>query len=96
MNDKKIHRDYGMFIDSSKYNRNWGFKFHDNAYGIKGGGGRAERLKADRALLAHMREHKDPMALPVYIACRAFGWALFNYHGKPWRGQLLKRVLGRK
>lgn len=93
---KKLHRDYGMFINSAKYNRNWGFKYHDNAYGINGGGGAAERKSADARLYAHMKQAGDPLAGAVYMVVRLFGWAFFNYHsGAPlslWRGQLIKKI----
>jgi len=93
---KKLHRDYGMFLDSGKYNRNWGFKYHDNAYGINGGGGAVERRAADSRLYDHMRREGDPMAPVVYAVVRVFGWAFFNYHrGAPlslWRGQLIKKI----
>lgn len=81
-----------MILDSAKYNRNWGFKFHDNAYGINGGGDELARKSADQALLSHMRGAHDPMALPTYICVRVFGWAFFNFHGRPWRGQLIKKI----
>lgn len=93
---KKLHRDYGMIINSSIYNRNWGFKYHDNAYGINGGGDGAARKKADKALYAHMIDEQDPMASIVYICVRVFGWSFFNYRaGAPlglWRGQLIKKL----
>lgn len=73
-------------------NRNMGCKRHDNAYGINGGGTRADRRRADRALYAHMRANGDPLALPVLVFTRLFGWFFFNYHGKPWRGQLVRKI----
>ena len=88
----KLHRDYCLLLDSSKYNRNWGCKWHDNAYGINGGGTGADRKIADQNFYRHLKEHKDPMALPAYVAVRLFGWALFNYHQGLWTGQLLKKI----
>lgn len=90
----KLHRNYCLFLRSSKYNRNVGCKLHDNAYGIRGGGDRRARAAADKALYAHMRENHDPLALPAYVAVRLFGWLFFNYHGRPWRGQLLRSHRG--
>lgn len=89
----KIYRDYCYILDSSKYNRNIACKFHDNDYGINGGGGSAEKRKTDKALLKHMRENKDPMAVPTYIAVTLFGWLFFNYKsGMIWKGQLVKKL----
>jgi len=84
-------RAYCLFLNSFKYDRNRGCKAHDNAYGIHGGGGRSERLAADRALLAHMRARADPLALPVFGFVRLYGWIYFNYHRGLWRGQLVRR-----
>lgn len=86
-------RNYCRVLDPARYDRNRLCRAHDNAYGIAGGGGRAERLAADRALLAAMRGQGDPMARPTYLACRALGWFFFNYHpGRAaWRGQLVRR-----
>lgn len=91
MDQPKLHRDYCLFLDCTKYNRNLGCKRHDNAYGIHGGGSRRERLAADRALLAHMRANGDPMALVAYGFVRLYGWFFFNYHRGFWRGQLSRR-----
>lgn len=87
-----LHRDYCLFLDSSKYSRNAGCKAHDNAYGIHGGGRERDRRLADAALLAHMREQRDPMAWPAYLFVRLYGWFYFNYHARPWRGQLIHRL----
>ena len=91
---KKLHRDYCYFLDSTKYNRNWGCKAHDNAYGVKGGGGEADRWAADRALYRHMRGEGDPAAPIAYAAVLCWGWLYFNYHPGRWlwHGQLLRRV----
>lgn len=88
-------RNYCVFLDSRKYNRNVGCRRHDNLYGINGGGTRADRLAADREFLAYMRGQGDPMAWPSYVACRAFGWFFWNYHSGRWlwRGQLLRRFV---
>lgn len=85
-------RQYCLLMDGRKYNRNAGCKRHDNAYGINGGGGEAERRAADRAFYAHMRAEHDPLALAVLVAVRSCGWFFFNYHGRPWRGQLVRRI----
>ena len=79
-------------MDGRKYNRNAGCKRHDNAYGINGGGGGAERRQADRALFAHMRQNHDPMAWLVLGFTRCFGWFFFNYQGQPWQGQLVRKL----
>lgn len=86
-------RNYCRVLDPRKYGRNRICRLHDNAYGIAGGGGAAERRRADAALVAAMRAERDPMALPAWAACRAFGWFFFNYHpGRGWwRGQLVRR-----
>jgi hypothetical protein len=88
-----LHRNYCLVLNPWKYNRNLGCKLHDNAYGVKGGGGGAERKVADLALLAHMRREGDPLAWPVYLAVRLCGWFFFNYHkGRLWKGQLSKKL----
>ena len=87
-----LYRDYCYIINSNKYNRNIACKFHDNDYGINGGGGGFEKAKTDKALLDHMKENKDPRAIPTYIAVRCFGWLFFNYKkDMPWKGQLIKK-----
>ncbi|PTR06489.1 hypothetical protein C8K11_120103 [Novosphingobium sp. GV055] len=35
------------------------------------------------------------MAVPVWLAVRTFGWFFFNYHGFPWRGQLVRKIFPR-
>ncbi|NKI99349.1 hypothetical protein [Novosphingobium humi] len=85
-------RRYCLFMNGRIHNRNIGCKRHDNAYGIRGGGNGADRRRADHALYAHMRENRDPLALPVLGFTRLFGWFFFNYHGKPWRGQLIRKL----
>ncbi len=86
----KMHRSYCMFLNGAKYNRNVGCKLHDNAYGKFGGGRERDRARADRALYDHMRGQHDPLAIPAYLFVRLYGWLYFNYHGFPWRGQLLR------
>ena len=93
---KKLRRDYCYFLDSAKYNRNWGCKAHDNAYGERGGGSERDRRRADAALLAHMRAERDPMAWIAWIFIRLYGWVFFNYHGRPWRGQLFRKFVGKR
>ena len=88
-------RQYCLFMDGRKYNRNLACKRHDKAYGIKGGGDARVRLAADKALLTHMREHSDPLAVWAYSFSRLFGWAFFNYHGHPWSGQLVRKFFPR-
>lgn len=85
-------RDYCLFIDCRKYNRNIGCRKHDNAYGINGGGGESERKAADLAFYRHMQSEGDPLAGITYAACRVFGWLYFNYFGRPWHGQLIKKI----
>ncbi len=92
--DKK-ERQYCLFMDGRKRNRNIGCKRHDNAYGINGGGSEADRLSADLALYRHMRGNRDPMAPVVLAFTRLFGWFFFNYHGRPWRGQLVRKIFPR-
>ena len=88
-----LRKNYCLIIDPDKHNRNLGCKFHDNAYGDRGGGGATERKAADRQLLRHMKRENDPLAWPVYYAVRIFGWIFFNYHqGWLWRGQLSKKL----
>lgn len=85
-------RQYCLFMDSTRRNRNIGCKRHDNAYGINGGGTEADRLRADRALRDHMRANADPLAWAAFVFTRMFGWFFFNYHGRPWRGQLVRKI----
>lgn len=79
-------------MDGRRYNRNIGCRRHDNAYGIYGGGTGRDRRAADLALYRHMRGNHDPMAPVVLAFTRLFGWFFFNYHGRPWRGQLVRRI----
>lgn len=90
MADKE--RQYCIFMDGSKYNRNAGCRLHDNAYGINGGGSEADRYAADMRLYRHMREQRDPLAPVVLFFTRTYGWFFFNYHGQPWRGQLIRKI----
>jgi hypothetical protein len=93
----KLHRNYCMILDHRKYNRNLVCKFHDNAYGINGGGSGAMRKIVDKELLHNMKSNRDPMAKITYIAVRSFGWLFFNYtSGMPWKGQLIKNIFSRK
>ena len=85
-------RQYCLFMNGRKFNRNAGCKRHDNAYGINGGGTRADRKAADLALYAHMRGNGDPLARLVLVFVRGFGWFFFNYHGRPWRGQMVRKL----
>jgi hypothetical protein len=88
----ELERQYCLFMNGRKYNRNIGCKRHDNAYGINGGGFEADRLRSDKALFQHMRGQGDPLAPVVLTFTRIFGWFFFNYHGKPWRGQLVRKI----
>ncbi len=89
---ESAERQYCLFMDSRKYNRNQGCKRHDNAYGINGGGTGADRRAADMAFFRHLRSHRDPLAFVVLAAVRTWGWFFFNYHGRPWRGQLVRKI----
>lgn len=88
-------RQYCLFMDGRKHNRNIGCRRHDNAYGINGGGRERDRLKADMDLYRHMRGQGDPLALVVLYFTRIYGWFFFNYHGFPWRGQLVRKIFRR-
>lgn len=88
-------RQYCLLMDGSKRNRNVGCKRHDNAYGIRGGGNGQDRRHADRQLWLHMRSNHDPLAPLAYLFTRSFGWFFFNYHGTPWRGQLVRKIFPR-
>ena len=85
-------RQYCLLMDGRKYNRNAACKQHDNAYGINGGGTEADRRAADLAFYRHMRGERDPLAPLVLAAVTCFGWFFFNYHGRPWRGQLVRKL----
>ncbi|MDP9055782.1 MAG: hypothetical protein M3N34_00400 [Pseudomonadota bacterium] len=91
----QTERQYCLFMDGRKYHRNIACKRHDNAYGINGGGTERERRAADRNLYRHMRGQGDPLAWLVLGFIRAFGWFFFNYHGRPWRGQLVRKIFRR-
>ena len=88
-------RNYCVFLDHRKYNRNAGCRQHDNRYGIAGGGTERQRWAVDRAFYRTMRAEGDPMAFPAWLACTLFGWFFWNYHSGrwPWRGQLLRRFV---
>ena len=88
----QTERQYCLFMDGAKYHRNIGCKRHDNAYGINGGGSEADRRAADLRLYRHMRGESDPLALVALAFIRAFGWFFFNYHGRPWQGQLVRKI----
>jgi hypothetical protein len=90
---KTNERKYCLLMRSHKYNRNQICKRHDNAYGIAGGGCGRDRLRADITMHARMLAQGDPLAWPAFAFVRFFGWFFFNYHGHPWRGQLLRRFL---
>lgn len=88
-------REYCIFLDGSKYNRNRGCKAHDNAYGINGGGSERDRWRADLALFRHMRDEGDPAALIALYFTLTCGWVYFNYHRGLWRGQLIRKFAPR-
>lgn len=85
-------RHYCIFMDGSKFNRNAGCRAHDNAYGIHGGGSERDRRAADLALYRHMRSNRDWLAPVVLYFTTVCGWFFFNYHGRPWRGQLIRKL----
>lgn len=86
-------RNYCVFLDHRKYNRNVSCRRHDNRYGINGGGSERERWRADLDFYTAMRREGDPMALPSLIGCLVFGWFFWNYHPRKWlwKGQMLRR-----
>jgi hypothetical protein len=88
-------RQYCLFMDGSKYDRNAGCRAHDNAYGIYGGGTERDRRAADLRLFRRMRANGDPLAFVVLFFTSCYGWFFFNYHGSPWRGQLIRKILPR-
>lgn len=88
-------RQYCLFMDGRKYDRNAGCRAHDNAYGIYGGGTERDRRAADLALFRRMRSHRDPMAPVVLFFTTVYGWFFFNYHGTPWQGQLVRKIFPR-
>jgi len=90
MADKERH--YCIFMDGSKHNRNAGCRAHDNAYGIHGGGSESDRRTADLILYRHMRANQDWLAPVVLFFVTCYGWFFFNYHGRPWRGQLIRKL----
>lgn len=88
-------RQYCLFMDGRRHDRNAGCRRHDNAYGINGGGTEGDRVRADMALYRHMRGNRDPMRFIVLYFTRTCGWFFFNYHGFPWRGQLVRKIFPR-
>ncbi|MES2497085.1 MAG: hypothetical protein V4618_13300 [Pseudomonadota bacterium] len=82
-------------MDGTKHNRNAGCRSHDNAYGIYGGGTERDRRAADLSLFRHMRANDDPLAPVVLFFTTVYGWFFFNYHGCPWRGQLVRKIFRR-
>ncbi len=89
----EMERNYCVFLDPRKYNRNDLCHQHDNQYGIHGGGGERDRWRVDRAFYRRMKRHGDPMALPALIACLTCGWFFWNYHPGRWlwTGQMLRK-----
>ena len=85
-------RQYCIFMDGSKYDRNAGCRAHDNAYGIYGGGTERDRRAADLALYRRMRSNGDWLAPVVLYFTTICGWFFFNYQGRPWRGQLIRKI----
>ncbi len=88
-------RQYCIFMDGSKYDRNAGCRAHDNAYGIHGGGTERDRRAADLRLYRRMRGNGDWLAPVVLFFVTCYGWFFFNYHGRPWRGQLIRKIFPR-
>jgi hypothetical protein len=86
-------RNYCVFLNPGKYNRNVGCRRHDNLYGIAGGGSERDRRRVDREFYEGMRAEGDPMAFFAWAACTLFGWFFWNYHPGTWlwQGQLLRR-----
>lgn len=54
-----------------------------------------DRLRADMALFRHMRGEGDPLAFVVLWFTRTCGWFFFNYHRRPWTGQLVRKIFPR-
>ena len=53
----------------------------------------AEALRASGGLyVTHMRDEGDPLAWVALGFIRLYGWVFFNYHGRPWRGQLVRKI----
>lgn len=94
----EMERNYCVFLNPEKYNRNAACRRHDNLYGVNGGGGERDRWGVDLDFYRTMKAQGDPMALPAYIACMTFGWFFWNYHPGLWiwRGQLLRRFVRAK
>lgn len=88
----QTERQYCLLLDGRKYNRNLGCKRHDNAYGVNGGGFEADRRAADLQFYRHMRDQHDPFAILALAAVTLCGWFFFNYHGRPWHGQLVRKI----
>jgi hypothetical protein len=88
-------RQYCIFMDGSRYDRNAGCRAHDNAYGIHGGGSERDRRAADLVLFRRMRDNGDPLAFVALFFTTIYGWIFFNYHGWPWRGQLVRKIFRR-
>ncbi|RVT94555.1 hypothetical protein [Sphingomonas crocodyli] len=88
-------RQYCLFMDGRKYDRNEGCHAHDLAYGIHGGGSEKDRRAADLTLYRRMREKGDPMAFAALFFTTVYGWFFFNYHGTPWQGQLVRKIFPR-
>lgn len=88
-------RNYCLFLNPRKYNRNQGCRRHDNLYGVAGGGSERRRWAVDYQFYRTMKAQGDPMALPAFLACLTFGWFFWNYHSGrwPWKGQLLRRFV---
>lgn len=86
-------RQYCIFMDGTKHNRNAGCRAHDNAYGIYGGGTELDRWRADWRLFTHMRQNRDPLAPLAFYFTFVCGWFFFNYHRRwLWRGQLIRKI----
>lgn len=94
----EVERNYCVFLDARKYNRNVGCRRHDNVYGVNGGGGERDRWRADLEFYRTMKAEGDPMALPSLIACMTCGWFFWNYHPGSWlwRGQMIRRFVRSK
>ncbi len=93
-----MERNYCVFLDPKKYNRNEGCHRHDNQYGIYGGGSERDRRRVDREFHATMKEEGDPMAFIAWLACTLFGWIFWNYHPGAWlwEGQLIRKLVKSK
>ena len=75
-----LHRNYGsIFINEIKYDRNIGFKKHDNSYGIKSIGTKEHRRFADKKLYIFLKSKNDPLAFLIYILCITFGRFYYTF-----------------